>query len=207
MSSHSHAKRARMATLDLVRIAMLTAVSLVLMQFDIPIIAFYKLDFSNVPVLLGAFAMGPVNGLLILLLKNLLDGLLLSQSLGIGQIADFVIVSGLILPAGLIYSKNRTLRGAIKGMIAGTLGMALLGAVMNYYVLIPAYCGELPPFPGFFSREAILNMFSKTIPAITSLEKAMIFVTIPFNLLKGVLISVLTALLYKRVSPLLRKGR
>lgn len=196
-----------MATLDLVRIAMLTAVSLVLMQFDIPIIAFYKLDFSNVPVLLGAFAMGPVNGLLILLLKNLLDGLLLSQSLGIGQIADFVIVSGLILPAGLIYSKNRTLRGAIKGMIAGTLGMALLGAVMNYYVLIPAYCGELPPFPGFFSREAILNMFSKTIPAITSLEKAMIFVTIPFNLLKGVLISVLTALLYKRVSPLLRKGR
>ena len=113
MSNVSRKRTAKMATLDMVRIAMLTAVSLVLMQFEIPIVAFYKLDFSNVPVLLGAFAMGPLNGLLVLLLKNVLDGLLLSQSLGVGQLADFTVVAGLILPAALIYRKNRTMKGAV----------------------------------------------------------------------------------------------
>lgn len=207
MSNVSRKRTAKMATLDMVRIAMLTAVSLVLMQFEIPIVAFYKFDFSNVPVLLGAFAMGPLNGLLVLLLKNVLDGLLLSQSLGVGQLADFTVVAGLILPAALIYRKNRTMKGAVIGMVVGTVCMAIMGAIMNYFVLIPAYCGELPPFPGFFSREAILGMFSKAIPSITSLEQAIILVTIPFNLFKGVVISVITTLLYKRVSPLLKKGR
>ena len=95
-------KNGRNTTLNMVRVAMLTAVSLILMQFDIRIIGFYKLDLSNVPVLLGAFAMGPLCGEGVLLLKNLLDGLLLSNSLGIGQLADFLSVSARVLPAALI---------------------------------------------------------------------------------------------------------
>lgn len=142
MSNVSRKRTAKMATLDMVRIAMLTAVSLVLMQFEIPIVAFYKLDFSNVPVLLGAFAMGPLNGLLVLLLKNVLDGLLLSQSLGVGQLADFTVVAGLILPAALIYRKNRTMKGAVIGMVVGTVCMAIMGAIMNYFVLNPCILQE-----------------------------------------------------------------
>ena len=197
----------RNATLNMVRIAMLTAVSLVLMQFDIPLIGFYKLDFSNVPVLLGAFAMGPGSGVIILALKNLIDGLLLSQSLGIGQFADFVIVAGLILPASLIYRKNRTLKSAIIGMAVGSVVMAIDGALMNLFVLIPAYCGEIPFIPGFISREAVVGMFSSVIPAADSVNKVIVMVTLPFNLIKAIAVSVLTALLYKRVSPILKSKK
>ena len=196
----------RNATLNMVRIAMLTAVSLVLMQFDIPLIGFYKLDFSNVPVLLGAFAMGPGSGIAILALKNLIDGLLLSQSLGIGQFADFAIVAGLVLPAALIYRKNRTLKGAVIGMVVGSVVMAIDGALMNLFVLIPAYCGEIPFIPGFITREAVVGMFSKVIPAVNSVNKVIVMVTLPFNLIKAVAVSLLTGLLYKHVSPIL-KGR
>lgn len=199
-------QKSRMATLNMVRIAMLTAVSLVLMQFDIPLIGFYKLDFSNVPVLLGAFAMGPASGLIVLLLKNLIDGLLLSQSLGIGQLADFVVVAGLILPAALIYQKNRTLKGAVLGMIVGSVVMAIDGALMNLFVLIPAYCGEFPLIPGFTTREAVVGMFSSVIPAADSVNKVIVMVTLPFNLIKAAVVSILTGLLYKHVSPIL-KGR
>lgn len=196
----------RNATLNMVRIAMLSAVSLVLMQFDIPLIGFYKLDFSNVPVLLGAFAMGPGSGIAILALKNLIDGLLLSQSLGIGQVADFVIVAGLVLPAALIYRRNRTMKNAIIGMIVGSVVMAIDGALMNLFVLIPAYCGEIPFIPGFISREAVVGMFTSVIPAVDSVNKVIVMVTLPFNLIKAIAVSVLTALLYKHVSPIL-KGR
>ena len=196
----------RNATLNMVRIAMLSAVSLVLMQFDIPLIGFYKLDFSNVPVLLGAFAMGTGSGIAILALKNLIDGLLLSQSLGIGQVADFVIVAGLVLPAALIYRRNRTMKNAIIGMIVGSVVMAIDGALMNLFVLIPAYCGEIPFIPGFISREAVVGMFTSVIPAVDSVNKVIVMVTLPFNLIKAIAVSVLTALLYKHVSPIL-KGR
>ena len=144
MSNVSRKRTAKMATLDMVRIAMLTAVSLVLMQFEIPIVAFYKLDFSNVPVLLGAFAMGPLNGLLVLLLKNVLDGLLLSQSLGVGQLADFTVVAGLILPAALIYRKNRTMKGAVIGMVVGTVCMAIMGAIMSLSLHTAENCLHSP---------------------------------------------------------------
>lgn len=207
MSNVSRKRTAKMATLDMVRIAMLTAVSLVLMQFEIPIVAFYKLDFSNVPVLLGAFAMGPLNGLLGSAFEKRAGWFAAFPISGRWTVGRLHRCSGVILPAALIYRKNRTMKGAVIGMVVGTVCMAIMGAIMNYFVLIPAYCGELPPFPGFFSREAILGMFSKAIPSITSFEQAIILVTIPFNLFKGVVISVITTLLYKRVSPLLKKGR
>ena len=199
--------RKRNATLNMVRIAMLTAVSLVLMQFDIPIIGFYKLDFSNVPVLLGAFGMGPGSGIAILALKNLIDGLLLSQSLGIGQVADFVIVAGLVLPAALICQKNRTMKGAIVGMVVGSVVMAIDGALMNLFVLIPAYCGEIPFIPGFISREAVVGMFTSVLPKVDSVNEVILYATLPFNLMKAVAVSLLTMLLYKRVSPILKSKK
>ena len=199
-------KNGRNTTLNMVRVAMLTAVSLILMQFDIRIIGFYKLDLSNVPVLLGAFAMGPLCGEGVLLLKNLLDGLLLSNSLGIGQLADFLIVSALVLPAALIYQKNRTLKGAIIGMVTGSVLMGVVGAVANLYLLIPAYCGEFPFIPGCTTREAVVSMFSAVIPAANTVNKVILMVTLPFNLLKGAAVSLVTSVLYRHVSPLL-KGR
>lgn len=198
----------RNATLNMVRIAMLTAVSLVLAQFDIPIIGYLKLDFSNVPVLLGAFAMGPLSGVSILALKNLIDGILLSQSLGIGQFADFTVVAGLILPAALIYRSNRTFKRAIIGMVVGSVVMAIDGALMNYFVLIPGYCGEIPfILPMVPSRDVIINMFAKVVPALDSIDKIVMWAVFPFNLVKAVAVSILTALLYKRVSPILKSKK
>ena len=202
------ASKKQNATLNMVRIAMLTAVSLVLAQFDIPIIGYLKLDFSNVPVLLGAFAMGPLSGVAVLALKNLIDGLLLSQSLGIGQFADFTVVAGLILPAALIYRSNRTFRRAVIGMAVGSVVMAIDGALMNYFVLIPGYCGEIPfILPVVPSRDVIINMFAKVVPSLDSIGKIVMWAVFPFNLVKAVAVSVLTALLYKRVSPILKSKK
>lgn len=189
-----------LTTANLVRMAMLAGVSLVLMQFDIPIIAFYKLDFSALPVLIGGLAMGPIAGVIILAVKCLLDALM-SQSLGIGQLADFVCLSALILPAAVIYRRNRTRKTALWGLLTGTLCIMAVGAVFNYLVLIPFYVSMFG-----WTSDKVIGLVSGALPFVDTMEKFVLFVTAPFNLLKGLTMSVLTYFLYKPLSPLLTKG-
>ena len=182
------------------RVGVLGAIAALLFLIPgIPIVPpIYKLDFSTVPVLLGGFSLGPVPGLLILLVKDLV-GLTNSSSMGVGELADFLASAAMMLTAVAIYRRHHSRRGALIGLIAGTAVMTAAAALINYYIVIPFYVAALN-----MPAEAIVSMIGKVIPAVDSLPKLIAFATTPFNLLKGVVLSVITFLLYKRLSPLLK---
>ena len=182
------------------RVGVLGAIAALLFLIPgIPIVPpIYKLDFSTVPVLLGGFSLGYVPGLLILLVKDLV-GLTNSSSMGVGELADFLASAAMMLTAVAIYRRHHSRRGALIGLIAGTAVMTVVAALVNYFILIPFYVAAMN-----MPAEAIVSMIGKVIPAVDSLPKLIAFATTPFNLLKGVVLSVITFLLYKRLSPLLK---
>lgn len=188
----------------LVKISILSAMALILMfilEFPLPIFPeFLKLDLSEVPVLLGTFALGPYAGVIIELVKNLIHVFLKPSTMGIGELANFVVGSSMVLTAGFIYKRERNKKGALKGLIVGTIVMAIVAAISNYYVFLPLYESVLG-----FKISMIVDMSSKVNPSIKDLNTLIIYSIIPFNLFKGMVTSLITFLLYKRVSPILHK--
>ena len=178
------------------RVAILAAAASILFLIQIPIVAFYKLDLSNIPVLLGAFSMGPIPGMMILALKSLI-GLLSSSSAGIGELADFIMGAALVLPAALIYQQNKTRKSAIIGMAVGTLCMVIAGVLANKYIMLPFYMGAF-----HMDMDGILRFAN--VAGVDSEWKLLLMITGPFNLLKGVVLSVVAGLIYKPLSPILR---
>lgn len=185
----------------LTRIAVLAAVAAVLFMIEIPVIAFYKLDVSNLPALLGAFSMGPVAGMMILFIKSLL-GLLHSTSGGVGELADFIAGVAYVLPAALLYRRSKSRKSALIGMAVGTLCLVMVSVVVNWLILIPFYM-DVYGMP----MESVIGMATKVLPFVDTELKLLLCVTAPFNLLKGVVLSLLTFLLYKRLSPLLHVSK
>ena len=177
------------------RVAILAAAASILFLIQIPIVAFYKLDLSNIPVLLGAFSMGPIPGMMILALKSLI-GLLSSSSAGIGELADFIMGAALVLPAALIYQQNKTRKNAIIGMAVGTLCMVIAGVLTNKFILLPFYMGAF-----HMDMDGILRFAN--VAGVDSEWKLLLMITGPFNLLKGVVLSVVASLIYKPLSPIL----
>ena len=190
-------KKKTLSVQYLTRIAVLTALSSILYMISIPIVAFYSLDLSNLPVLLGAFSMGPVAGLIILGLKSLI-GCLTSSTMYVGELADFIMGAAFVLPAALIYQPNKSRKGALIGMITGTVALILAGCLTNAYLLIPFYMKAFG-----MPMEAIIGMCAQALPFVDTELKVILFVTAPFNLLKGVVLCVLTYMIYKPLSPLL----
>lgn len=187
----------RIATIA--RIAVLGAISAVLYYFELPIIPpIYKLDLSVVPALIAGFGMGPGASLGVMLVKDFF-GLLHSSSMGVGEAADFLMSGSMTVVASAIYLKRHTLKGALAGLAFGTLAMGAVGALANYFIMIPFYV-QVMNMP----MEVILALIAKTIPAVDSLWKLIVLAVVPFNLLKGVVLSVVTLLLYKRISPMLK---
>lgn len=186
------------------QIAMLGAVSVILMliEFPLPFLAppFYQLDFSEVPVLIGTFAMGPLAGAAIELIKILLN-LVINGTItaGVGELANFIIGCSMILPAGIIYRKHKTRKRAITGMVTGTVIMAVIGCFINAFVLLPAYSVGLG-----ISMDALVGMGTAINPAITNVGWFVVLAVAPFNLVKGIVVSVVTMLLYKRVSVIIK---
>lgn len=194
-------QQGRLTAGTIARISVLGAIAAILFFFEVQIIGFYKLDLSTLPAMLGAFAMGPVAGLVITAIKNVI-GLLHSSSSGVGEVADLLISGTFVVVAGMWYRRTRTRKGALIGMVLGTLGMALVGALANYYIIIPFYINVMG-----LPESAVIGMMSAVIPAIDDMFKLILFATVPFNLLKGIVLSVATLLLYKRLSPLLHEKR
>ena len=187
-------------TKKIARIGVLAAVAGIL--FLIPGIPMfqdiYKLDFSTLPALLGAFSMGPLAGVMIVLIKDII-GCITSNSMYVGELADFLVSSALVVTASLWYQRNRTFKGALIGMSMGIVLMTIVGALANYYILIPFYV-HVKGFP----VEALIGMMAALVPAIDNLWEVILFITIPFNIVKGLVLCGITAVLYKRLSPLLR---
>ena len=184
-------------TFNLTRMALLAAMASVLFLVEIPVVAFYKLDLSNIPVLLGAFSMGTVPGLIILAVKSLI-GLLHSSSAGIGELADFIMGAAMIVPASVLYHRNKTRKNALIGMGIGTLCMVVISVLVNKWIMLPFYMGAY-----HMDMNGILGYAN--VAGVDSEWKLLLMITAPFNLLKGAELSVVTGLIYKPLSPLLHE--
>ena len=185
----------------LVSAAVGAAISFVLMllDFSLPIApAFIKLDLSDLPALVLSFTFGPVAGVLTELVKNLLH-LFVTTTAGVGELSNFLLGCAFVVPAGLVYQKNRTRKTALLGMICGTLCFALVGVFSNYFIMFPFYT-KVSGIP----MDAIIGMCQKILPFVNNEWKVILLSVTPFNILKGVIVSVVTFLIYKRLSPLLR---
>ena len=189
------------STRYLVSAAMLSAVSVVLqyIEFSIPIMpSFIKLDLSDLPSLIGCFAMGPLWGVAIAGIKNLIH-VLVSQSGGIGELANFLLNAAFVLTAGIIYQRNRTKKGALVGSFAGAVVMALISVPINYFIVYPFYTAFMP-------MEAIIGAYQAIFPGIRdgNLLQCLLVFNLPFTFVKAMLSVVIVMLIYKRISPLIR---
>ena len=187
--------------------AMLSAVAFILMfiEFPIPMLipAFIKMDFSDLPALLGAFALGPVYGVIISFMKNLLHIVIKGTSTAcVGELSNFILGAIFSAVAGYLYKHHKSRKTAIIGAVAGAVAMGVLSVPSNYFVVYPAYV-QFYHMP----LEAILGMYQAILPSADSLIKCLILFNLPFTLVKGLLDAVLGMLIYKPLSPILHGRR
>lgn len=174
---------------------------LMLLEFPLPFIipSFIKLDFSEIPALIGAFAYGPIYGIAVCLIKNLLH-LFVTTSAGVGELSNFIMGAIFTGVAGFVYSKMHTRKGALLGSVIGAAIMALISVFTNYYIVYPAF-SVLYGLP----MEAILGMYKALLPIADNLWKALFIFNLPFNLAKGLLDAAICFAVYKRLTPILKK--
>ena len=192
-------KRNSATMFNLTRCGLLSAMAVILFYIEIPVVAFYELDLSTLPAILAGFAMGPWQGLAVIIIKNLVH-VLGTSTAGVGELADILMSCAFVIPASLIYRSSKTRKGAFKAMLVGSVAMIVAAMLVNYFILIPAY-QVLMNLP----LEAIIGMGQAVLPFVDNTVKLVIFITAPFNILKAVVLSFVTYLLYKRVSPLLHQ--
>ena len=197
------ASASRSRTHKLTVTAMLSAVAFVLMFIEFPIPAlipsFVKLDISDLPALLAAFSLGPVYGVTVTFLKNLLHILIKGTSSAyVGELFNFLMGSVFAFSAGMIYQWKKSRKTALIGSVAGAVLMAVLSVPLNYFLVYPAYvvCYGLP-------LDAIIGMYQAILPSADSLIKCLVIFNMPFTLVKGLLDAVLCMVIYKPLSPIL----
>lgn len=196
----------RSRTHRMVITAMLAALSAALMFIEIPMpfIApdFYKLDFSEIPALIGGFALGPLSAAVIELVKILLKFVIKGTIKGgVGELANFAVGCALVMPAAFIYKYRKTRAGALIGMCAGTLIMTVFGAVINGYVLLPAYAAAF-----HMDISALVDMGRQINSNIDSVFKFCLIAVSPFNLIKGTVVSLITFFIYKPLSRIIHNN-
>lgn len=197
-------KKENFNTRTMVKISVLGVIALILMLLDFPLWftpPFLKFDISDVPSLIGAFALGPMAGVIIQLVKNLLKIIIVgTNTAGVGELANFIVGSIFAYSAGLIYYREKTFKNAVTGLIIGTLSMTIAISIINYYIMIPFYAKAFGmPLDKIITISGAVNKY------VVDLKSLIIFAVVPFNLLKGLVVSIVTTLLYKRVSPILHK--
>lgn len=184
-------------------VAMFSAVAAVLHIIDFPLFfapSFYKIDFSEISVLICAFYLGPVSGVVCELLKIILKLLIKGTSTAfVGDFANFFVGCSMVLPAAIIYHCKKSKKSALIGLTVGTAVMTVFGSAFNAFYLIPKF-SQLFHMP----LDAIVSMGTAINPGITSVSTLVLFAVVPFNIVKGVIVSIVTLLLYKRVERLLR---
>lgn len=183
--------------------AMLSAIAFILMflDFSVPFMpSFIKLDLSELPALIGTFALGPVSGVIICLIKNLLH-LLMTSTGGVGELSNFVLGAAFVLPAGLIYKYKKNRIGALIGSLAGAAAMAVISVFSNYFVVYPIY-------EAFMDREAIVAAYNAIASVVgghmENLLQCLLVFNMPFTFLKGMLSVGITFLIYKHISPFIK---
>lgn len=180
-------------------VAVLSAIAFILAYFEFPVPlspSFARMDISDLPALIGAFAYGPLAGVLIELVKNALQ-LTSTATAGVGELANFIMGGVFVFVAGLIYRKNKNKKTALIACLIASLAMGVTAAVVNYFVLLPA-------FEAFMPLSELIASFGEFMPFIKTKLDVVLFNALPFNLLKGLVISAVTMLIYKKLSPILK---
>ncbi len=180
-------------------VAVLSAIAFILAYFEFPVPlspSFARMDISDLPALIGAFAYGPLAGVLIELVKNALQ-LTSTATAGVGELANFIMGGVFVFVAGLIYRKNKNKKTALIACLIASLAMGVTAAVVNYFVLLPA-------FEAFMPLSELIASFGEFMPFIKTKLDVVLFNALPFNLLKGLAISAVTMLIYKKLSPILK---
>ena len=177
----------------------LSAVATVLMMlsFSVPFMpSFIKMDFSELPALIASFSMGPISGVMVCLIKNLIN-LPMTTTGGVGELSNFLLGVCLVMPAGLVYRFRKSRRAAFLAALAGSVIMGLTSLPLNYFLTYPIYAKILP-------IEAIVGMYQAIFPGVDGLFSCLLIFNVPYTFLKGLIDTLLTFVLYKRISPLIK---
>lgn len=190
------------STSKLVKISILAAIGYILMFIAVPIPAlfpdFLKIDISDLPVLLGGMALGPIAGIWIAFLKNLLQLVTgFSTTGGVGELANFIIGGSFVWVVSFIYSNKKNIKGVIIGLLLGIITMTIVGCIANYVLILPFYSTIMP-------IDQVINMGSKINPLITNKITFILWIIAPFNLIKSSLISLITLPMYKKTEKILK---
>lgn len=186
---------------SIAQIGMLSAIAAILMLFEFPLWfapPFYQIDLSEIPILIGGFALGPVAGILIELVKNLIKIAVNTSTGGVGEFANFVIGCAFVVPSALYYRRHKTRKGAAISMVIGTVSMTIIGSIMNAFFLLPFYATAFG-----LPIDALIEMGSAVNPNITSLNTFIMLAVAPFNLLKGAIVSFIAFFVYKKIRVIL----
>ena len=202
MTSNSARTPARMNVRKLTMTGMLAAVASVLMffSFRVPLMpSFIKLDFSELPALIAAFAFGPLSGAAVCLIKNLVN-VLSTTTGGVGELSNFLLGACFVIPAGWIYRGHKSRKGALTGSLIGAAAMAVVGLFINYYLVYPVYTAFMP-------MDAILGMYRAINPGVETLWDALIWFNLPFTFVKGLCSVAMAFVIYKPLSPILKGAK
>lgn len=181
---------------------LLSAIAYILMflEFSVPLMpGFIKMDLSDLPALIGTFAVGPVGGVIIALIKNLLH-LTVTSTGGVGELSNFILNVAFILPAGILYKYKKTKLSACGGAILGAVFMAVISVVTNYFVVYPIYYNFMP-------EETILAAYQAIFPGVKTILQSLIIFNMPFTFIKGMISVVITFLIYTSLVPVFRMNR
>ena len=200
----NQSQKSRVSIKVIAATGLLTAVAVVLqyIEFAIPIMpSFIKLDFSDIPELIGAVFFGPVIGIIIALLKNLIH-MLVSQSGFVGELSNFLLGASFALTAGIVYRVKKGIGGVILAGILGSVEMALISVPTNYFLIYPLYYNVMG-----FPKEAVLGMYKVLMPSIEGIPDGLMIFNLPFTLVKGLICTVFTVIVYKPLRLILKTER
>lgn len=182
----------------LVFTALMGALAIVLsevLKFGLPFMPpFISFDFSDAPEMLAALTMGPVSGVFVCLIKNLW-GCITSRSIGVGELSNFILGVALVIPAGIIAHKKDSFPRAMIGTLVGSVTMALVSMVSNYFIVYPFYMLNMP-------EEVIIGMYQAILPSVNGLWECLLIFNLPFTFVKGIIASIISVILYKKLRPI-----
>lgn len=190
----------KFSTRVMVGAGMLAAVSIVLQYLEFPIFImpfFIKMDFSDLPALIGAFAYGPLVGVVIQFVKNLVH-LLASQSAFVGELSNFILGAVFVATAGLVYKKDKTKKHAFKGGLIGAVVMGIASIISNYFLVYPVY------YRLYMPEEVVLGAYQAILPSMKNIIECLLVFNLPFTIVKGLLCVVIAMLIYKPLSRILK---
>lgn len=201
LSTVGRSSSKRTATRDIVVVSFLSTIAFLLMFIEMPIPGifpdFLKIDISDIPALIAGLSLGPVAGIAVEVLKNILHAMKGSMTGGVGELANVLVGSAFVVATSIVYRRKSDLKGLVIGFLVGIVSMTVIGSLVNYFVLIPFY-GKI------MGLQAIIGLGKAINPRVNDLLGFVLWFIAPFNLIKGIVISLLSIPLYKKIEHVIK---